>query len=67
MAIEWEMQERGWYTSIRGGVVRERGGWWFFPADGSQKFGPFRSLAAAKIAARQSPADAPKRYTDALT
>lgn len=61
MAIEWEAQERGWYTSSRGGVVREVGGWWFYPADGSPKYGPFRSLAAAKLATRQSPADAPAR------
>lgn len=57
--IKWERQEAGWHTSRRGGVVRENGGWWFYPIDGSQKYGPFRSMAAAKIAARQSPDDAP--------
>lgn len=60
MAIEWSMAEPGWYTSKRGGIVRENGGWWFFPIDDeAQKYGPFRSLAAAKIAARRGPEDAP--------
>jgi hypothetical protein len=65
MAINWELQERGWYTSDRGAVLRERDGWWFYPADQTPRYGPFRSMAAAKIAARQSPDDAPKRYKDA--
>ena len=61
MTIEWDRQESGWYTSGRGGITRESDGWWFFPADGSERYGPFRSLAAAKISARQSPADAPSQ------
>jgi hypothetical protein len=64
MPIKWEIQEKGWHTSGRGGIVREQSGWWFFPVDGTPKYGPFRSLAAAKLAARSSPADAPQRYLD---
>ena len=57
MTVKWAQQEPGWHTSERGGVVRENGGWWFYPIDKSQKYGPFRSMAAAKLAARQSPED----------
>lgn len=62
MSLNWEKQESGWYTCERGGIVRENG-WWFYPIDSIEKFGPFQSLAAAvrvvaaaQLAAVQPPA-----------
>ena len=66
MALDgWEKQESGWYThGTRGGICREttatarsrglpRGGWYLYALRGEMTLGPYRTLAAAKRAARK--------------
>jgi hypothetical protein len=55
----WETIEAGWYTLHGvGAIVHERNGWYFYPLQ-DKRVGPFRTLAAAKIAApkARSPRD----------
>lgn len=55
--IEWEMQDRGWYTSDLGGICKERNGWWFYPKLGSDAVtrGPFKTLREAQDCASPTP------------
>jgi hypothetical protein len=49
---DWQMQERGWYTSDLGGIAEEdRGRWFFWPRDvvlSTGPIGPWKTLADAK-------------------
>lgn len=52
MAIEWQMDEPGWYTSEIGGIVSNGKSWSFWPLDESvDELGPWPSLVVAKEAA----------------
>ncbi|TAL43861.1 MAG: hypothetical protein EPN91_05755 [Salinibacterium sp.] len=50
--MDWQQQEPGWHTSKLGGIVQERGKWFFWPLDPSvDSVGPWASLKDAKAAA----------------
>jgi hypothetical protein len=45
---EWTMQDKGWWTSDLGGVADEGGRkWYFYPREGQERFGPFRTKKEA--------------------
>lgn len=46
--VEWEKQDRGWYTSHLGGIAEEAPRQWFFyPRDNELVHGPFKSMRDA--------------------
>lgn len=56
----WQRIERGWHVHPEiGGCVHERDGWYFYPKDRpvSERLGPFRALADAKLQAEILHAD----------
>jgi hypothetical protein len=49
MAINWQRQEPGWYTSEVGGISEEKDGkWYVYPSRINTTFGPFRTLDEAQ-------------------
>lgn len=51
--VVWTRQEKGWSTSVLGGVCKDQGGWWFWPIDESKRIGPFWTEKEAKQAAEE--------------
>jgi hypothetical protein len=50
----WIQQEAGWLTSELGGICREKNGkWYFYPASGESRTGPYTSATAAKRAVKR--------------
>jgi hypothetical protein len=49
----WEQIEPGWYCKNgKGGICKELTGWYWYPPLGN-KYGPFKTMAKAKTAAKK--------------